>query len=256
MIALPTARVRRRLVALCGGLLTLAILLSPWPLLAKLRALASAVDAQVPSHMLLLAGTALPYSARNLGIYSGVAVAVLLVLLTGRGRAGRWVPRAILSLLVALILLMVADGLNSLLQENGRAFYAPSNTLRVITGTLSGTAIGLIVTSVVGSLLWKEPQDISIAEDVGELSGYLIGAVLLILVILRQQPIFLYPLSLLAAAGQLILITLVNTVIIVISLRWEHRATTTGDALVPALLALTLGVAEMSLLLTLRGHGA
>lgn len=239
---------------LIPGLLVIVaafIVFSPWPLTEKLRATSRAVSASIPSHMLALGHDVLPMNARSTGIYLGVLVAVGLLLVTGRGRANRFPPTAPLALLAGFLLAMTVDGVNSLLTTLAatdpavHAWYRPSNTVRVVTGGFAGLAMGLLSASVVNAVVWKHSAE-RVVEDLGELSGYLIVTVLVILIILRQLPALYWPLALLSVGGFLVLATMVNMITVVLSLRRERRATTWRETLPLSLAALILALGEVS----------
>lgn len=98
--------------------------------------------AQEPRHTLALGGTLLPFDARMTGLYLGAVIAGLLPLF-GRWRGTRlawpwW------SLLAAGVVVMGLDGLNSLRVDLGwSGWWAPTNTLRLVTGYLAGLSLGV-----------------------------------------------------------------------------------------------------------------
>jgi hypothetical protein len=235
--------------------------LSPWPLVAKLQAVGTAVSVNIPSHMLAYGHQTLPMNARNTGIYLGVVVGVALLVVTGRGRANRFPPRAPLALLTGFFVAMVLDGFNSLFDTlhathaTYHAWYPPSNELRVITGTLSGLAMALLIASIANAVLWdQEPEPV--VEDTVELGGYLLVCVLVIMLILRRLPALYWPLSLLSVAGVVLLATLVNLVPIGLALGVQRRAATWRAALPSILTAVVMSLCEIAVADLLRGGAA
>ena len=82
----------RLLVATLLTTVVLFVLFSPWPLSAKLHAIGRSCCAQIPSHTLRIGDRLMPIDARNSGIYLGVFLAIALLWLTGRGKAGLYAP--------------------------------------------------------------------------------------------------------------------------------------------------------------------
>ncbi len=82
------------------------------------------------------------------------------VVQAGKGKAARMPPARVLVLLVGFIFLMAIDGLNSYISLMlGRPLlYQPHNLLRLMTGTLHGLALSIIVFPIFNFTLWKEPN--------------------------------------------------------------------------------------------------
>lgn len=235
------------------------VILSPWPLAAKLQSVGVAVSVNIPSHMLAVGHDLLPMSARNTGLYVGATLAVGFLLLTGRGRANRLPPRAPLLLLTGCIAALALDGINSVMETWGAThpavhpWYHPSNDLRVITGTFGGFSIALIVASIANGLLWAgEPE--AVADDMVDLGGYLLVCLLATMTLLRRPPVLYWPLAVLSILGVLVLATMVNTVPIVLGLRRQRRATTWRGALPVYVGALVFALCEVAVAGTIATH--
>ena len=229
--------------------ITLFIVFSPWPLYDKLHTIGRACCAQIPSHTLRFAGQPMPIDARNSGIYLGVFLVIAILWLTGRFRAGLYVPSTVRNVLLGLTAAMILDGINSFQHSHHlHGFYAESNALRAITGTLAGMSLTILVVPLFNRIVWREPEALPIAADLTDLVGYLLGALLIILALL-QAPVALYwPLSILSIAGLLITLTMVNTAIILVSLRRERTITTVASLAIPALSGLVFTCGEIAML--------
>jgi uncharacterized membrane protein len=246
--AQPTLEVRV-LVATLLTALVLFVLFSPWPLYAKLHAIGRSCCAQIPSHTLRFGGQMMPIDARNSGIYLGVFLVIAMVWLTGRGRAGLFSPPPVRNLLIGFVLAMILDGFNSLEHTHHlNGFYPDSNAMRVITGVFSGMALTILVLPVFNRIVWREPEAIAIADDFTDLVGYMGGAVLLILALLQAPALLYWPLSILSIAGLLATLTLVNTAIILVSLRRERSLGLNRDLLMPVLAGLVFTCGEIVML--------
>jgi uncharacterized membrane protein len=227
-------------------ILVLFALFTPWPLQEKLHSIGRACCAQIPGHTISFAGQLMPLDARNTGIYSGVFVVIVLLWLTGRQRAALFAPLPVTLVLLLATLSMIVDGFNSLLENHHwPAYYHDTNTLRVITGAFSGMALTILVVPVFNRLVWRKPEPIAIAEDLGELAGYVGATLVLILTLLRMPRLLYYPLSLLSIAGLLTTLVMVNTCIFIVSLRRMNTINNARALVLPALGALAFTCFEI-----------
>jgi uncharacterized membrane protein len=246
---------------LVSALLTLVaffVLYSPWPLIAKLHAVGSACCAQIPSHTITFQGRAMPIDARNSGIYLGVLLVIAILWLTGRQRAALYVPAGVRNLLMLCVLAMIFDGFNSVAESHHlHTYYLDSNTIRAVTGTLAGMALTVLVVPIYNRLVWRDPMPIAVADDYVELSGFVIVAVLVILSLQAAPSALYYPLSILSIAGFLITMTMVNSCVLLVSLRREHSVASNSDLFLPALAGLVLTFLEVLAITSWRAfaHG-
>lgn len=222
--------------------LIFALLLSPlWPvsILDKADAVGRAVCGRLPEHSFHLAGRQLPLCARCTGTFLGALWGFLGLVV--KGKASRFPPVKVLVLLVAFIVLLGVDGLNSYLAllPGLPHLYEPSNSLRLITGALYGLSLSILVFPVFNFTLWKEPNDKEALSGFKELAILLVGAFFIVLIAGAEIDALLYPLALASVLGVLVIFTVVNTLLVLVVSGREGRAITWGDALLP--LALGLG---------------
>jgi uncharacterized membrane protein len=150
----------RRYIVGLSGLLVLAIfLLAPWPFENKARAVMHGLCAQTPSHSFYFGDRALPFDGRMTGIYSGLLVTVIVLVLLGRHRAAG-APSIETSVVLLLFgAAMAIDGFNSLLTDLGRWHpYTPSNEYRLLTGWMAGVGIGVVLVMLIGMTVWSRPR--------------------------------------------------------------------------------------------------
>ncbi len=243
----------RLLVSSLLTVIALFVIFSPWPLMAKLHAIGKACCAQIPSHTITFGGRYMPIDSRNSGIYLGVVVVIAILWAAGRQRAALYLPVRVRNLLMAFVLAMVFDGFNSLAAtDHLHTLYTDTNLIRVITGTLAGVALTILVVPIFNRLVWREPEPIAIAEDFTDLTGYLAGAMLIILSLQAAPPLLYYPLSILSIAGLLITLTMVNACIILVSTRRERSVASERALFIPALAGLVFTCGEILLLNILR----
>ncbi len=227
--------------------LVFSLLLSPlWPvsILVKADGVAYAVCGRIAEHSFHLAGRQLPLCARCTGTFLGAFWGFLGLM--AKGRASRLPPVKLLVLLAGFIVLMGVDGLNSYLAFIGAPhLYEPHNALRLVTGTLHGLSLSILVFPVFNFTLWKEPKPNEALSGFKELSILLVGALFIVLIVQAQIDALLYPLALASALGVILIFTLVNTLLVLVVSGREAQAITWSDALLPLVLGLGATLLEI-----------
>lgn len=154
----PTRFERSRWALLLAGLglaALCAFLLLPGSIAAKARLALHGICAQRPSHSLRLGPEALPLDARMTGIYVGAMVTALWLCAAGGARNTKGPSRRILFVLGLFVVILAADGFNALAFDLGLPHpYEPSNVVRLFTGVLAGTALGVALTWLFGATMW------------------------------------------------------------------------------------------------------
>ncbi len=208
------------------------------------------VCGQIPGHSLIITGRQLPLCARCTGTYLGVLLGFLGLAALRRWRASGLPPSQVLALLVSFIILWGIDGLNSFLSllPNAPHLYQPHNLLRLITGTLNGLALSIIVYPVFNFVLWREADAGRVIRNFRELGYLVIPAALLIWVVQTQASFLLYPVATLSILGVLAMLTLVNTMIVLIVTRREGKAVSWREASLSLLLGLLATLLELAVL--------
>jgi uncharacterized membrane protein len=254
----PPSPAARLLVSALLTLVAFFVIYSPWPLIAKLHAVGAACCAQIPSHTITFQGRAMPIDSRNSGIYMGVLLVIVVLWLTGRQRAALYVPAGVRNILMLCVLAMMFDGFNSVAESHHlHTYYLDTNTIRVVTGTLAGMALTILVVPIYNRLVWRDPMLIAVAEDYVELSGFVVVAVLVILSLQAAPAALYYPLSILSVLGFLITMTMVNSCVVLVSLRRAHSVESNADLFIPALAGFVLTCLEILAITSWRGfaHG-
>jgi len=208
------------------------------------------VCGQIPGHSFIIGGRQLPLCARCTGTYLGALLGFLGIAVLRRWRASGLPPSEVLASLVGFIVLWGIDGLNSFLAffPNALHLYEPHNLLRFITGILNGLALSIIVYPVFSFLLWKEANTGRVIRNFRELGYLLIPAALLIWIIQTQASFLLYPVAVLSILGVLAMLTLVNTMIVLIVTRRESKAQSWRDAPLPLSVGLLAAFLELGAL--------
>jgi hypothetical protein len=133
-----------------------------------------------------------------------------------RGKAGAYPARGIPIVLMVFAGLWVLDGLNSFLSimPSYPNLYPPHNSLRLITGTLLGSALATMIYPVFIQALWETGEDHMVIPSWRWFILLVGSLVLLNLAVLTENPVLLYPLALLSAVGVITLLTLAYTVLV------------------------------------------
>ncbi len=247
-------RDRRPLVAaVLGAIVLLFALLSRWPLDAKLRLVGAACCAQAPTRTLVIGGSLMPVDARDAGIYLVGLLTFGMVLIVGRGRAGRFPPANVTALLAGLFMAMIIDGVNSSLQAQGlHHLYPTTNAIRVLTGAGAGLALAMLGIPVVNRVVWRRPGDESFAMSYGELAGFVAAAAVVVALLLSPRPWLYYPLSILSIVGVLAGWGLINAMIVAVATRREHRVVSMADGGLLLLAGIVLTLCEVGAIDVLR----
>jgi hypothetical protein len=142
------------------------------------------------------------------------------------------------------------DGLNSYMHffPSAPHLYPPSNTLRVVTGTLVGISLATLVYPIFNQSMWRDWKPAPVLRDKRELLELLgLGAVLVALV-LSGNPLILYPLALLSSLGVLVLLSVIYATLAATVLRLDNQANAWRDLTAPLIIGLTLGIIQIALI--------
>jgi uncharacterized membrane protein len=223
--------------------------LTPDGLLGKADAIGYAVCHRIDLRSFHLGVRALPLCARCTGMHLGAMLALVYLAARGRGRAGFYPTWPVLGSFALFALAFTVDGLNSYLHFFPAAphLYAPSNVLRLVTGLLLGIAMGTVVYAGFNQTAWSdwraEPVMRSPIDLVALLAlGGVVGAA-----VITENPLILYPLALASAAGVVILLSVVYSMIVLILRHRENQARSWGELIAPLALGLTLTVVQIGL---------
>jgi uncharacterized membrane protein len=197
----------------------------------------SAVCHRITERSFTIAGRQLPLCARCTGMYLGVTLTFVVLSLAGRRRWSNLPPLRILAVLIGFIVLFGIDGLNSYSHFFPALphLYQPQNWLRLATGMGAGLTLGLIVYPALAQTLWKEQIFRPSIGSFGELAALVLVALLTIALVLLEQPVLLFILGLASAAGVVIILTAIGTMLILIIARRDARADRWRQLLLPLL---------------------
>jgi len=228
--------------------------MSPESVLNWLRFLGGGVCHQIPARSLQVAGTPLPLCARDTGTYLGLILALAVLLLRGRARAGLLPSWPLLIVLAGFFLAWGADGLNSYLELLGLPhLYEPHNALRLLTGTLQGMALLLVVWPVAAFTFWRTPENRRVIHA-RELAGLVVAALLVTAILSQPWAVPRYVAGVLSGLGLVAMFTLLNSLLLAVALHREGSGEKPADVLRLLALALAPALLELVLLSLLRHH--
>src|SRR5690606_14603900 len=130
--------------------------------------------------------------------------------------------------------------------------YEPQNWLRLVTGMGTGLSMGLVITPALVQTLWSEPDWRPAIASLRELGGLLLLAGLLALLVLSNQPALSYVLAIVSAAGVVLMIAVLNTMVLLIATRRDGRSGTWRQVAPYLVGGLLLAAVEIGLVSAIR----
>ncbi len=244
-----------RMFAVLIALIVFAIWLLSTPdgLLGKADAVGYALCHRIDLRSFQLGTRQLPLCARCSGMYLGVLLG-LGFYITRRSKAVRYPNRAVSAVLIFFAIIWAIDGLNSYLQllPMATGVYPPSNTLRLITGTLVGISLSTMVYPAFSQFAWKYVQNEPVLRSFKDLGLLLLIAAVLVALILGENPLILYPLAIASTISVFLILTIVYTSVVLAISRRENRAERWRDLFTPIVIGLTLAVIQIGVIDWLR----
>ncbi len=239
------ARRARVVFAAAAGVILLWFLLTPGGALGKADALGYAVCHRIDLRSFHLGLRQLPLCARCTGMYLGALLGLAFYAIR-HPRTGRYPPRPMLIFFALLALAWAFDGLNSFLSVIPGAphLYTPSNTLRLVTGTGIGLALATLISPAFNQVAWSEWRDEPALTSWKDLGLLLLIAAAVVALVLVGNPLVLYPLALLSAAGVLALLTSAYALITIPFLR-RTSASRWPELALPLFAALALALVQI-----------
>jgi uncharacterized membrane protein len=240
----------KTLVLVAVGLLLIGWLFNtPAGLLGKADAIGYAVCHRIDLRSFHLGDRQLPLCARCTGMHLGALLGIAYQGVLGRRKAGL-PPRQILVLLGLLAGAFAVDGGNSFLTliPGALYLYTPHNWLRLVAGTGMGLAISGLLYPAFTQTAWKDWQPQPALSGFKPFFGLVLLALLLDSALLNGNPLLLYPLALLSAAGVLVELTLVYAMVAMMTLRRENLYTCFAEMVLPLVGGFGLGLLQIAFL--------
>ena len=229
--------------------LTAWLLNTPPGLLGKADAIGYAVCHRIDLRSFHLGDRQIPLCARCSGMYLGAMLGLMYQALIGRRRTGipSWkiiVPTSLFALA------FIIDGLNSFLSlfPGAPGIYEPNNTYRLLTGTEMGLAIAIVLYPAFNATIWRMIDPRPALLNFTPFAVLVAIAFGLNALILLENPLILYPLSIVSAAGVVVLLTLVYTMVLMMVFKVENRYNHFSHIVYSVLAGLTLALIQIGLL--------
>lgn len=237
-------------VGLLMMILVAWLILTPGGLLGKADAIGYAVCHRIDLRSFHLGTRALPLCARCTGMYLGALVGIAGLAGLGRLRYGKFPRPALLAIFGVFAAAWAIDGFNSYLTliPGAPHAYEPNNTLRLITGTLMGLTLGVLVFTGFNQNVWRGWKDEPVLRSFREIGLLLLLGAVVVVLVLSENPLVLYPLALLSAAGVLVLLGMVYAVVVLLVLRRENRVESWGGLALPLAAGVAMAVLQIGLL--------
>jgi len=222
--------------------------LAPWSLEEKSQAALHGLCAQRPSHSFMLGDRSLPFDARMTGIYGGFLVTTLFLALRHRFRSFKLPPRPVIALLTFFVGAMAIDGSNSLLVDLGLGHpYHPRNTLRLLTGSVTGIALATLICFLISSTLWRRGRvDLAPLQGSRELGFVVLLQVPFVAAVLSGAPALYVPLVILLLSSAVLVVAAIMLVVVVLIQGREATFDSMSSLQRPAAIALILALAVMA----------
>lgn len=224
------------------------------PALSGLDYAGYAVCHRITERSFTIAGRQLPLCSRCTGMYLGVALTFMVLALAGRTRWAQLPSTKVMGILVGFIGVMGIDGINSYSHffPNFPHIYEPQNWLRLVTGMGTGLAMGVFIFPALAQTLWRDYEWRPSLTGIRELFWLLALAAVLILLVTSNQPLLLYVLGIVSAAGVVAILTVINTMVLLLASRRDARFTRWREAALPLLAGLLLAVVEITAISVVR----
>jgi hypothetical protein len=159
-----------------------------------------------------------------------------------------------MAVLGTLVLAFAIDGLNSYMHlfPNAPSLYEPQNWLRLLTGTGMGVVIAAALYPAFNQAAWKHWEARPALGGLRSLGWLLILGLLLDLVILTENPLVLYPLSLVSAASVFVLLTMVYSLVWLVVFRAENKYSHLHQMSLPLMSGFGMALLQIALLDLIR----
>jgi uncharacterized membrane protein len=236
------------LVPLVVALLLVGWLLNTPPgLLGKADALGYAVCHRIDVRSFHLGERQLPLCARCSGMYLGAMLGLAYQGIIWRRRAGM-PSRSVIVLCGLLVAAFGIDGVNSYfhLFPGFTGIYEPQNWLRLLTGSGMGLVVAAFLFPAFNQTVWQGWDSTPALGSLRSLAPLVLLVLALDAIVLTENPLVLYPLALISAAGVLVLLTMVYTMLWLMARHMENRFQTITQLIIPIIGG--LGIALMQVI--------
>jgi len=225
------------------------LLYTPPGLLGKADAVGYAVCHRIDVRSFHLGDRTLPMCARCTGMFLGATLGLIYQAVLRPRRAGmpHWSIFIVLFILAASF---AVDSLNSYanLFPGTISLYEPQNWSRLLTGSGMGLAVAALLFPAFNQTVWKEWYTTSGIKNLGSMGILLVLTLLMDAILLTENPFVLYPLALISAAGVIILLTMVYTMVLLMIFRKENFVKHINQLILPMVGGFGVAILQIILL--------
>lgn len=221
-------------------------LLVPGGFAEKSRTLLHGLCAQTPSHSFSFGGQLLPFDGRMTGIYGGVMASMMYLVL--RGRVMRWgIPaRPIVFLLALFVVVMAADGFNSLFTDLGIWHpWTPRNEYRLVTGYLTGITLAVVLSWLLGSAAYRVGNRRPGVTTFRDIVWMLVPLAPFSIALLSGAAWLYVPLSLLLVTSAWLTMSMLTLSVVILAFKLDESVVRPDGLHVPGAAAAIVGLAVM-----------
>jgi len=210
------------LVVIILALITTWVVLTPPGVDGKLHAAGYSVCHQLDSHSYSIGGKVLPLCARCTGTFLGLLIS--LIYLYPRDKSGGFPSRAKTIVLVLFFVFFAVDGINSSLTllPGLKAFYSPSNLMRLASGLLFGISLTNLVLVLWNQTLWVDQNPAPVFHSWRQLGWLLLFCALAGTLIIADIPLLYYPVAILSTATIFLVLGMIYSLLWCIILKKEN----------------------------------
>jgi uncharacterized membrane protein len=218
-----THLIKIALILLSALILGAWLLLTPSGLLGKADAVGYAVCHRIPSRSFFIGDRPISLCARCSGMYLGALLGLLYQVRLGK--RGSMPGLKMYALFGIFLLGFTIDGVNSYISffPHAPSLYEPQNLFRLLTGTGIGLGIAAVLFPTFNQSVWVNWIRQPALSSWRQMAELLLLAGVLVLMILSENPLALYPLAILSSVTVLLVLTLVYTVVWTMVLKQENR---------------------------------
>lgn len=222
---------------------------TPPGLLGKADAVGYAVCHRIDVRSFHLGERQIPLCVRCSGMYLGAVLGLGLQAWLRPRRAGT-PPWRVLIALGLLAASFAVDGVNSYMHliPGAPRLYEPQNWLRLFTGSGMGLALAGMLYPAFNQTFWARCDPRPALDSLRFLGGLILFACLLNLLVLTENPLLLYPLALISAAGVLLVLTMVYSLVWLMLARAEQSIESFSQAWLPLLGGFGLALLQIAAL--------
>ncbi len=241
-------------IGIPAAIIALFVTAPPHGLLEKAKFIGYALCHQLPDRSFFFHEHQSPLCARCTGMYVGVLLGLIFLVVRRRTHAARLPAAALISVLIGFVTIMGIDGINSTISiiPGAPQLYHTTNVHRLVTGTLYGLAIAMLFMPVLSSAIWTLPSGDRTLKNWRELAILMVIAFALDAVVLTQADWLLVPITLLSIIGPLLLLGFMGAVIVLTMRNLVNVVNRWQQLLLPLMSGIALGLVLITLMNVFR----